>query len=159
MTLYEIDREMALALSESIDLETGEILDEEMAERFEQLSLDRDDKIENICCFIKNLRAEAEALKAEKMAFAARQKSAENKAESLTKYLSSILNGEKFDSVKAKVSWRKSEAVQIDDISALPAEYVSYTPAADKAEIKKALKAGKEIAGATLVTNQNMVIK
>lgn len=159
MTLYEIDREMALALSESIDLETGEILDKDMAERFEQLSLDRDDKIENICCFIKNLRAEAEALKAEKMAFAARQKSAENKAESLAKYLSSILNGEKFDSVKAKVSWRKSEAVQIDDISALPAEYVSYTPAADKAEIKKALKAGKEIAGATLVTNQNMVIK
>lgn len=159
MTLYEINNQMNEAMLAAFDPETGEILDDEMTERFEQLALDRDKKIENVCCMIKNLKAEAEALKAEKYAFALRQRAAESKAESLTKYLASVLNGEKFDSVRAKVSWRKSEAVQIDDISSLPQEYVSYTPSADKTEIKKALKAGKEIAGASLVTNQSMVIK
>lgn len=159
MTLYEINNQMNEAMLAAFDPETGEILDDEMTERFEKLALDRDKKIENVCCMIKNLKAEAEALKAEKNAFASRQKVAESKAESLTKYLASVLNGEKFDSVRAKVSWRKSEAVQIDDISSLPQEYVSYTPSADKTEIKKALKAGKEIAGASLVTNQSMVIK
>lgn len=159
MTLYEINAAMEAAMMDAIDTETGEILDGEMAERFEQLSIDRDTKIENIACMIKNLRAEAEALKVEKLAFAARQKVAESKADSLTKYLASVLDGEKFSSVRAKVTWRKSESVQIEDITKIPADYVTYTPTADKTGIKASLKAGGEVPGATLVTNQNMVIR
>ena len=59
MNLYEIDAEILGC----VDVETGEIFD---VDKFEELSLTRDAKIENICLWIKNLKAQAEALKAEK---------------------------------------------------------------------------------------------
>lgn len=59
MNLYEIDS----AILDCVDAETGEIFD---MDKFEELSLTRDAKVENICLWIKNLKAEAEALKAEK---------------------------------------------------------------------------------------------
>ena len=67
MNLYEIDAE----IMNCVDVETGEIFD---VDKFEELSLSREAKIENICLWIKNLKAEIEALKAEKDAFAKRQK-------------------------------------------------------------------------------------
>ena len=76
MNLYEIDA----AILDCVDMETGEVIDED---KLDSLSVERDVKIENICCWIKNLKAEAEALKAEKESFAKRQKTAENKMESL----------------------------------------------------------------------------
>ena len=76
MKLYEIDQ----ALVDLVDNETGEIIDIEV---FDSLQMERDEKIESIALYIKDLKAEAEALKAEKLAFAERQKVAENKAESL----------------------------------------------------------------------------
>ena len=66
MNLYEIDSEILGC----VDITTGEIFDED---KFEELSLSREAKIENICLWIKNLKAEIEALKAEKDAFAKRQ--------------------------------------------------------------------------------------
>ena len=78
MTLYEIDQN----IMDCWDPETGEILDEQ---RLDSLLMDRNDKIEGIALYIKNLRSDAAAIKAEKDALGQRQKSAENKAESLSK--------------------------------------------------------------------------
>ena len=103
MNLYDIEKE----IMECIDEETGEIID---IEKLDALTMERDTKIENICLWIKNLKADAVALKAEKDHFAARQKAAENKAESLTKYISNFLNGDKYKSARVTVSYRKSEA-------------------------------------------------
>ena len=83
MNLFEIENE----IMNCWDQETGEILD---SDRLDQLEMERDTKIENIALYIKNLTADAEALKAEKQSFAERQKAAENKVESLKKYLSLI---------------------------------------------------------------------
>lgn len=160
MNLYEIDASLAQAFEAAIDPDTGEILNEEMADAFEQLQIDRDKKIEGTACLIKNLRAEAAALKAEKDSLAARQRTAENKANSLSKYLAGYLNGDKFKTARAAISWRKSEAVEVVDASQLPAEYlVQQAPTPNKPEIKAALKAGNEIPGARLIENHNMIIK
>lgn len=160
MNLYEIDSRLSAAFDAAIDPETGEVLDESALDDFQALEMARDDKVENIACWIKNLKSEAAALKAEKAAFAARQKAAERKAESLSRYLSGYLNGAKFESSRAKVTWRKSESVQIDDIASLPQEYLSYAPpTANKTEIKLALKNGMEVPGAQLIQNMNMSIK
>lgn len=160
MTLYEIDSNMMAALEAAVDPETGEILDESMAEQFEQLQLDRDTKIENTACYIKNLKAEAAALKAEKDALAARQKAAERKAESLSKYLAGYLNGEKFKSTKAAISWRKSESLEVVDLLQIPDEYLTYKmPEANKTAIKAALKEGTEIPGVQIIQNMNISIK
>ena len=153
MNLYEIDNE----IMSCVDMETGEIID---AEKLDQLQMDRERKIENIALWIKNLISDAEALKAEKQAFADRQKAAENKAASLKKYLSDYLAGEKYKSAKVSVSFRKSESVNILDMSKIPEQYLKVAePTADKTGIKNALKAGEVIAGAELIENQNIQIK
>ena len=156
MNLYEIDN----AILDCVDVETGEIFD---AVKFEELAMERDEKIENICLWIKNLNAEAEALKAEKDAFAQRQKAAESKAENLKKYIASYLCGTAFKTSKVAVSFRKSVSVELSDdinISSLPDEYLRFKePEVNKTEIKKALSAGKVIAGAFLVEKQNIQIK
>ena len=152
--LYEISQ----AILDTIDLDTGEITN---WEAFEQLQLDRNEKIENIALWIKNLRSEAESLKAEAKVFTERQKRAENKADSLTKYLDSVLAGQKFKSVKAEVSYRKSTALNVDE-SILPAKWLREVPAThvvDKVEITKAIKAGENIEGAELIERNNIQIK
>lgn len=153
MNLYEIDS----AILECVDIETGEVFD---ADRFEELSMTRDAKVENICLWIKNLKAEAEALKAEKDAFAQRQKAAENKMESLKRYISGYLEGTAFESAKVKVSFRKSESLEISEDAAIPEQYLKYkAPDVDKVELKKAVKAGLQLAGVSIVESQNIQIK
>lgn len=153
MKLYEIEN----AILKCIDLETGEIID---TDKLNELQMERDTKIENVACWIKDLKAEAEALKAEKQALAERQKVAENKMESLKKYLAYALDGKSFKSTRASVTFRKSQAVEIADIYKLDENYLRYKePEADKTAIKEALKAGKTVAGATLVENTSVIIK
>ena len=62
MKLYEIDA----AIMECIDLETGEIVD---ADRLTALQMEREQKLENVALWIKDLDAEAKALKAEEQSF------------------------------------------------------------------------------------------
>ena len=153
MTLYQIDQ----AILNCIDLETGEIIDKEM---LDQLEMDREAKIENVACWIKELKVEAEALKAEKQRLAERQKVAENKMESLKKYLAYALDGQAFKTVRASVTFRKSQSVEIADIYKLDENYLRYKePEADKTAIKEAIKQGKTVAGATLVENTSVIIK
>ena len=83
MTLYEIDEQILGC----VDSETGEIIDEE---KLAELNIAFDEKVENIALWIKNLLSEAEAIKQEKLKLGDRQKAAENKAESLKKYLQTL---------------------------------------------------------------------
>lgn len=153
MTLYEIDQK----LLDCIDLETGEIIN---AEKLTELTMERDEKVEKVALWIKELKAEAEALKAEKQSFADRQRAAENKIESLKKWLTDALNGEKFKTTKVSVSFRKTKSVDVPDIFALDENYVKYSePTADKAAIKKAIEAGEIVNGATLVENVSISVK
>lgn len=156
MNLYEINAAIMDCMQE-VDEETGELLNVEM---LDSLLLAKDEKIENIACWIKNLKADAEALKAEKDAFAKRQKAAENKVEQLKQYLRNVLEGEKFSSDKAAISFRKSEVVEIDDWTKLDKDYLKYKdPDVDKSAVKKALKSGCILNGVRLVEKQNIQIK
>ena len=155
-SLYDIDNDIL----NCIDEETGEIIN---IEALDALNMERNAKIEGVVCWIKDLKAESEALKAEKQALADRQKSAENKAESLKKWLAFALNGQKFSSPKAVVSFRKSQSVEITDINALAMEnddlIIYQEPKPDKTAIKKAIKDGRTVNGAELVENVNVIIK
>ena len=153
MNLYEIDSEILGC----VDITTGEIFDED---KFESLVMEREKKVENICLWIKNLKAEIEALKAEKDAFAKRQKTAENKMESLKRYITGYLDGTPFESAKVKVSFRKSESIEIEEGTIIPDEYLRFKePEVNKTDLKNALKSGIHIQGVQLVENQNIQIK
>lgn len=153
MKLYEINEQITAC----IDSETGELID---PEKLNDLQIAKDEKLENLALWYKDLLAEANALKEEKEAFAAREKAAKNKAESIKNYLSYILNGENFKTTKCALSFRKSEKTVIDDIYSLPENFLKYAePKADLTEIKKAIKNGEEIKGAHLEETQNIQIK
>ena len=153
-SLYEINK----SILECIDIDTGELID---PDRLEALCMEKDQKIENIALWIKNLQADALAYRAEKEAFEARQKAAENKVESLKRYLADALKGEKFSSTKCAVSFRKSEKVEIEDECLIPQEYmtetVTYKP--NRTAIKYAIKAGQKVNGCELVESLNAQIR
>lgn len=151
--LYEINNEIL----NCIDAETGEIVD---VEKLAELQIARDTKIENIALWYKNLVSDAEQYKAEKNAFAEKERVAKNKAESLKKYLDSVLNGETFKSTRANVTYRASEGVVIDDITKVDESYLKYAdPTPDKTAIKKALKDGVNLDGVHLESRNNISIK
>ena len=152
MNLYEIDREILAC----IDYETGEILD---AQRLEMLEMEKEKKIENIGLWIKNLEAEAEALKKEKDSFAAREKSAKNKIESLKKYLENALQGQKFQTTKCAISFRASETLEMSEKAEIPEEFRKYSFDLDKTKMKEALKNGANYKGFWLQKNQKIQIK
>lgn len=140
-----------------VDLETGEIID---IEKLDQLQMDRDVKIENTALFIKNLLSDADQIREEEKKLAERRKVCENKANSLKAYLSRYLSGEKFKTPRVSISYRKSESVDIKDISSIPGDYLKIKdPEPDKTAIKAAIKAGKIVDGVEIVVNQNIQIR
>lgn len=154
--LYDLVREIE-DFEFEIDEETGEILN---ANDLDNLELEKNEKIEQLCLWIKNLKSDAAAYKAEKDSFAKKQKAAENKAESIKNYIAYILAGEKFKTDRVTVSYRRSEQVECPDMSLVDDDYLRFKePELDKTKIKKALKDGIKVGGCMLVERQNMQIK
>lgn len=158
MSIYEID-DSILSL---VDMETGEI--EDIA-RFDELQMERTQKVENIACYFKNLVAEAKAMKEEEANLARRRKAVENKAERIKNLLIYALNGKKFESPKVRCSYRKAKSVRVDD------DFVAWAqghasdllafkePTPNRTAIKAALEEGREIEHAEIVTNESLQVK
>lgn len=152
-TLYEID----VAILSCVDLETGEIID---GEQLAALQMEREQKIESVALWYKNLLSDAAAYKAEKDAFAAKQAKAEKTAESVKKWLMDALQGEKYDSTRVNVSFRKSDRVIVDNVLLLPTQYLKFAdPEADKVALKRAIKNGEQVEGAHIESAQSIIIK
>ena len=155
MTIYEIDE----AILECLDMETGEIIDED---KLTALNMERDRKISNVACWIKDIKAENEAIKAEKQNLSRRQEVNEHKMESLKKWLTFALNGDNFKDGRVSISYRKSESVQFDDtfkIENLPNEFRKVTVEPMKSEIKQAIKDGQTVNGCYIKEENNIQIR
>lgn len=161
-TLFDITREYLEVFDRiEIDEETGEILN---AEELDTLQGAFDEKAESVACYIKNLDAFTKDIKEEEAKMAERRKSAEKKVEYFKRYLTSCLDAvgrDKLETPKVKIGFRKSTQVQIDDESSLPSDFVveTVTTKPDKTAIKKAIQAGQEVTGASLIENRNIQIK
>ena len=161
MQLYKIARSIQNCFKtptgEYIDTDTGEVFDEEY---LNGLRIAKTRKVENIACWIKNLQAEAEAYKKEEEAFRTRRKQAENRIESLKRYLTNWVSGEKIETDRCKVSWRKSVSVEIQDESRVPEDYKKEKVIVniDKVSIKKALTGGEDVPGASLLEKRAVQI-
>ena len=160
-SLFEIDQ----AIMDCIDMESGEILD---IDRLNTLQMERDKKIESVALWIKNLEADAMAYKGQKDVFAEREKAAKNKIESLKKWLTGALNGQKMSTDKVAISFRKSDSVEIENEDGFVDwawkthrdDLLKYTdPTPDKAAIKQAIKSGLTVFGCALVEKMNAQIK
>jgi hypothetical protein len=162
MTLYAINEQIQNILESCYDPDPGEIYDEELMVQYDSLRLQKEEKAENVACFIKNLEAEATAIKEEAKKLASRAKVAENKAAHLKGYLQFCLQGEKLSTPRAAVSYRKSKMVDVEEDAwqFLPEQYLRIKqPEPDKKAIGEALKAGQTLPGCKLVENVSMIIK
>lgn len=162
MTIYEIDNAIIDAYEKAVDPETGEVIDEDLFSSIEQLQMDREQKCENVACWIKDLQGDAEKIKAEAKNLAARAKAAENKAERLKAYLEWALDGQKLKTPRCSISYRISKAVEIDSeaLAFMPERFLRFKdPEPDKKAIGDAIKAGEQIAGCKLVDKVSMIIK
>lgn len=169
MNLYTINAELSELLERgfAVDEETGEVI-EDIEDKLAALQMAEYDKLENIALYIKNLDAEAEAIKAEEKSLAERRRAKEKRQDSLKKYLSDYLfntEKDKFETARVKLSFRKSEIVDVDNALFMPwaekmKKFLRYSePSVDKTELKKALKDGEEIPGAMIMKRSNLQIK
>lgn len=160
--LYEIQKEILACFREGdavVNGDTGEVFD---ADYLTNLEMDKVQKVENIACFIKDLESDAVAIEAEESALSARRKVLRRKADQLRAYLEATIPGEKIDTARCSVRWRRAKSVEVSaDPKTLPDEYVrikfSFEP--KKADIKAALSAGASIPGCALVERQSVQIK
>lgn len=140
----ELDEETKLDTLDSIDWET-----------------EYETKVENYIKVMKNLEADVEARKNEIKRLTELNKADEKKKEHLKDTLSasmSLTGHERVDTPLFKVSFRKSQAVEVDE-AVLPEAYKIATWKADKKRLKEDLKNGLEIIGASLVERKNLSIR
>lgn len=162
MTLWSINQSIEAILNgyEAVDTETGEVY---TFKDIDNLMMERHEKIESVGLYIKNITAEANAIKAEEEALAKRRKAIERKIDSLKWYILCTLDdADEFKTSRIVMKVRNNTAVEITDLEAVPEEFVKIIPEArqaDKMAIKKAINSGAEIAGAHLVNSQSLSIK
>ena len=160
--LYEIDQDIL----DCVDIETGEILD---AEKLDALQMERETKLEGVSLWVKDLTAEASAVKEEADKLLARKRALDNKITALKSWLLIALNGEKLKTPRCNVYQTHSTRVSVEDEAELikfletldePERFLRFRePELRKDEIKKALKDDYEIPGASLETTESVVIK
>lgn len=161
MNLFEINdaitRCVKLADGENyVDTETGEIID---TAAIEQLEMDRDTKIRNIACWIRNLESDEEQLAEQETIYKNRKNATKRKKEQLKSYLAAFLNGEKWKNKEVEILWRKSKSVEVTDIKKLSSYYLRYKePEVNKKLLGNDLKAGIKLDGAVLVEKNNMKV-
>ena len=160
--LYEIDAEILAA----VDQETGEILD---TERLDALQMERETKLEGVALWIKDLRAESDAVKAEADKLNARKKALDNKIDGLKNWLLGALAGEKLKTPRCSVYQMHSQRLAVADEGKLidilqqmktGDRFLRFQePELRKDELKRALKDGLYLPGASLEETESVVIK
>lgn len=162
MNLYELTREFESAMANIvIDEETGEVSG---FEAVDTLDTAFEDKAEAYAVTIKNLLAEAAALKNERDNMKAREDAAKRRAEVLKKHLADSMTAvgkEKIETAKAALSFRRSKQVSIVNDELVPDDLcvVKIDRKPDKTAIGKLLKSGETVPGAELVENMNLQVK
>lgn len=166
--LYEINKSIEDLLNAVTDPETGEIVD---PDALDDLLMEREQKIENVALYAKDVNAEWVAITHEIMILQQRADRLKKTEDGLKAYLTNALEGQKFSTPKCMISFRKSESAEPDD------EFIEWASdinncalhflriketksvTADKEAIKKYIKSGGTLEHCRLVTKNNISIK
>lgn len=167
MRLFDINEKLEAAWNHIADtIENPDDFDEGHLEKMEgvlsEIEMSKEEKLINYARLIKNTKADAVAIKAEKDRMAAREKTLNNKIAWLTGAIKeSVEVGEKIQDETCVIGTRKSQRVNVtqEDAELLPIDYQVVTYTANKTRIKKDLKAGMECTFAELVDDFSVSIK
>lgn len=177
--LFEIQESMLNLLEYNVDDQTGEIIEteEEFNQLYNSIQLDLQTKLDNTNCLQKMIDGEIDVIDKEIKRLTAEKRARERKREWLKNRVDYFiknqftdangnldtegLNKYKLDLPHSKIGYRKSDSVEVIDIKQLPKKYIKtkIEESPDKIAIKDAIKNGKEVKGAKIVTNYNIQIK
>ena len=160
MNLYEITRE---AQELAFLLETDELTPELEA----ALLINQDQlqvKAGNYAKVIANIQSDSDSIEAEIKRLKAMKETKDRSISRLKEALrdAMLVSGiDKIESSLFKLSLRRSEAVEVDVVEALPNAFqnVKNVVTADKIAIKEAIKRGEFVMGARIIENFNLQIK
>jgi hypothetical protein len=156
--LFNIDAELYEVYSE-IENNGGE-MSPELEAALEISEAERMTKGEGYVYVIKQLKSQAELLKAEAKRLMEIAKQYENSADKLAdRLLQSVISHGQIKTAFVTISTRKSKSVSITDESLLKAEYLRIKTEPNKTAIKEALESGQEVQGALIVENYSLNIK
>jgi hypothetical protein len=156
--LFNIDAELYEVYSE-IENNGGE-MSPELEAALEITEAERMTKGEGYVYVIKQLKSQADLLKAEAKRLLEIAKQYENSADKLgDRLLQSVIAHGQIKTAFVTISTRKSKSVSITDESLLKAEYLRIKTEPNKTLIKEALESGEEVAGALIVENYSLNIK
>lgn len=172
-TLYELtsDFQTLYDALDDIDLsdDDGANLMTAYFDTLEGIEGEFEQKAENLALFVKQLLADAEAIKKEKMNLENRQSQKMKKAEQLKRYLRDCMDAigtRKIDTPKVKVTvGNNGESVKITNLEQLKncdkawKAYAYKETDVDKTAVKALLQSGQIIPGAELQRTRRITIK
>lgn len=168
MKLYELSKDYENLI---LAIENGDIPEEALQDTLESIEVLLDEKADNIACWIKQLTAEAEAIKAEEDKLKARRTAKLKRAERLTEYLAECLTNAgrtKIETPRNVISFRKTPPKVVFDNEKGFIEWALSNadsflhygkPTVDKTAIRVALENGAEIEGVRIESSANIQIK
>jgi len=161
MQLYKLREEF-----EDLMMMTDEdwVLPDEVLEKLDENEDAIETKAENICIMINGYENQIDNLDKEVKRLQDYKKAVVRNKDSLKQYLDYNLKSLKKDKIEAgtfRLSFRKSQAVEIDEWVLLDDKYLVTTTTIkpDKNALKTDLKAWEEIEWARLITKENLTIK
>lgn len=154
-SLYNISQELLQVIQwdENWEIDT---------EKLDELQPLLEDKVQNIWLLLQDWDWNIEKIKTEIDRLKKMKEVIENKSERLREYVKDNmikLWTDKIETPLIKASLRKSESLEITDITKVPSEYITLEPKADKMTIKKDLKEWKIIEWVELKENININFK
>lgn len=171
--LTEKAKELYNTLMETADTETGEI-DTDISQQLDNMLMEVNEKAVTIGSVYRAMTTEADDIDKEIKRLQAIKKRIDTQADNLKEYLSTNLQKLGIESIQgtygelgikemkgmyANISFRNSERCVVDEIKAIPEEYLRVEVKPDLTAIKKAIKSGEEIDGAHIETVKNIQIK
>ena len=120
------------------------------------------EKLESYAMVLKNAESDMNGVDAEIKRLQERKKAMQNNVSRMKDNMSMLLQeieGNRLKTDKFTFSFRKSTAVQIEDESLIPLDFIKTETKISKTDLSKALKNGEKIPGASLVENQSLSIR
>lgn len=145
-------------ISESVDPETGEIINPDFEAQLTALQMDKEEKIEQVALAFKEAKADVETLQKIIDGLERKKEAKESFMEFCKGWIDSQLTG-KFKTLLVSIYRSPTKKTEITDENAIPAEFIKTTTSIQKGAIKKAIQAGVDVPGAKLVDSEHIVIR
>lgn len=160
MNLYEIAGQYRAVLD--MEPESDEEIVAQM-NALDELEGEITEKADNIVRYMRNLGAEADALKTEENRLYQKRRAVENKIERLKAYLAAQIMMAGLHELKAglfKLRFQPTTpAISIIDESVIPEKFWVVKREISKTDIKEAIKAGEEVPGIEIQRGETLVIR